>query len=260
MGVFEGADHRGEAGCTLAGIVPEAGVENGNKRSRDMRRELSPDRLLQNAPILRLQPARGCRGAGWLKGQHPMREHTERVDVCGHIGILAAQQLRCAVPGVRARSRIRETPDRGGVVGANRDGTGVDISVDDAQTMCVLQCARNLRQPAQSRRDREFFAAFESCRQGFGAQGLLDSTGRRAVDSEVENPGDRGVFQPSDGCGPLQEQGLSFGVLRDPGVDDDGAFVPRVATEIGGCSSLRFEAAENLKVTNSLTHARMPRS
>ena len=189
-----------------------------------------------------------------------MRERTERVDVCRHIGVLGAQQLRCAVSDVRPRSRIRETPDRGGVVGANRDGTGVDISVDDAQAMRVLQCARNLRKPAQSCTDREFLGPLESGRQGLGTQGLLDSTGCRAVDSEVENPGDRGMFELFDRGGPLQEQGLSFGVLRDPGVDDNAAFVPRVATEIGGCSSLRFEAAENLKVTNSLTHARMPRS
>ena len=260
MRAFEGAHDRREALRAPGRIFLQAGFENRHEGLGDVRLELPPDRLPQEAPVLRSEPAGPRLAFAGPEGQRPVGEHAEGVDVRSRVDGLAAQELRRAVPDVRVRPGIRESADGDGVVRADRDRARVEVSVDRSPAVRELQGPRDPGEPAQGGPERQFVPAPEARDQRFAARGLLDSTGCRAVDPEVEDPGDRVVFQALGRGGALQEEGLGLRRLTGPGIDDDGSVVPRVATEVGGCAGPCFQAAEDLEATDTLTHARMPRS
>ena len=189
-----------------------------------------------------------------------MEQNTEGVQVGPHIDRFAADEFGGAIPEFAGCARIGEAAQLSGGVGTDGHQPGVQVAVNDAQAVRVLEGTRDLGQPGQDGLSLQVAGLPELLRQGLTVGERFDAAGGGAVDSEVEDAGDAIVLEPLAGGGAIQESRLCVGSLGRPDVDRGRRAVGRVAGQIGSGSSVGLETADDFEVADSFAHGLMRRS
>ena len=189
-----------------------------------------------------------------------MEQNAEGVEVGAYVDRVAAEEFRGAVTELAGGARIGEAAQLGCAVGADRDHAGVQIAVNDAHSLRVLEGARDLGQPGENSLSRQVVGLPELRREGFSVGELLDAARGGAVDPEIEDAGDPVVIEPRAGGSPIEEARLRVGSLRRPDVDRRRGAVKGAAAEVGGGSGMGLETVDDREVADLFAHRMIRRS
>jgi hypothetical protein len=117
--------------------------------------------------VLRDHRHRGVAEDGWTPGHHLVEHGTQRVEVAARVGRATHRLLRRHVrdrtdqhpllrePRLVERHREPEVAQLRGPVAREPDVSGLEIAMDDAEAVGVLERARDLAGDAHGRLDRQ---------------------------------------------------------------------------------------------------------